>query len=92
MLDEAKRYLRLDEDYTFEDADIQFFINVAKVYLKNATSKEFDEDNDLHKMIVLAIVVELYENRISHNSSVNDFNRIIKSMILQASFEDDKDE
>lgn len=59
---EAKSYLRLEEDYTDEDNDIEALLSAAEGYLKNAGCTLNDGD-EVAKLAVKILVVHWYENR-----------------------------
>jgi uncharacterized phage protein (predicted DNA packaging) len=61
MLGEVKEYLRIDGSE--EDSFLVSLITAAKAYIKNATGKVIDEDNDLHRLAVNLLVSHWYENR-----------------------------
>lgn len=90
MLALTKQFLRLDEHYKHEDELINHLIDTAKEYFKNATGKEFDEKNTIHRQVVLLLVTNWYENR---NTQVSqELDRTLTSMLLQSGLErvDDK--
>ncbi|MDT8717608.1 phage gp6-like head-tail connector protein [Clostridium sp. 19966] len=59
---EAKKYLRLEEDYTSEDEDIESLIMAAEQYLINAGCILIETDN-VAKLAIKMLVVHWYENR-----------------------------
>lgn len=61
ILEEVKEYLRVDG--TDEDYQVSSLISAAKLFIKNATGKEVNETNALHKLAVCLLVVHWYENR-----------------------------
>lgn len=73
-LNEAKKYLRLDDDYTDEDADIQPFIDAAEMYLINAGCT-LKPDDQLAKLAIKILVSNWYENRCIEITGPN-FNKI----------------
>jgi uncharacterized phage protein (predicted DNA packaging) len=60
-LAEVKEYLKVDTD--IDDALIAIQIEVAEEYLKNATGKEFTDDNKLAKLYCFMLVENMYELR-----------------------------
>lgn len=82
--DEAKRYLRLDEDYTDEDTDITALVMAAEGYLKNAgcTLKDGDE---LAKLAIKMLVVHWYENR-EPTGEANKLAYGLQSLITQLQY------
>jgi len=61
-LAEAKKYLKLDVDYTDEDDDIQPLIDAAEGYLKNAGCT-LNTGDKVAKLAIKMLVVHWYENR-----------------------------
>lgn len=90
-LEETKQWLRIDgED---DDVLLNSLINSAELYLKNATGKQFDNTNELAKLICLVLVVDWYENRefvgkadnVRHTINSN-VRHTINSILLQLSY------
>lgn len=63
MIDQVKQYLNIDFDYFEEDRFIQTLIIAGETYIKNATGKNFEEDNELHCLCLMILVSHWYENR-----------------------------
>ena len=61
-VDEAKKYLRIEPEYTDEDEDISAIIAAAEQYLLNAGCILNDGD-ELAKLAEKMLVVLWYENR-----------------------------
>lgn len=61
-LNEAKKYLRIEIDYTDEDDDITALTNSAEGYLKNAGCV-LNSDDEVAKLAIKMLVVHWYENR-----------------------------
>lgn len=61
-INEAKKYLRLDEDYTDEDTDITALIMAAGGYLKNAGCT-LNAGDEVAKLAIKMLIVHWYENR-----------------------------
>ncbi|ERN54102.1 head-tail connector protein [Alkalihalophilus marmarensis] len=63
-INEAKLYLRLDEDDDTEDNLIDLLISTAEEYIKSATGFKFENSvPERAKMIALFLVSHWYENR-----------------------------
>lgn len=80
-LNTIKNYLKID----FDDDDelINMLIAAAKEYIVNAIGN-FDENKATHRLLLLNIVANLYENRSFLNSKNNEkVAYIIKSLITQ---------
>ncbi|MGH0606846.1 head-tail connector protein [Bacillus mycoides] len=60
-LEEAKEYLRVDGNE--EDVLITSFIKAAERYIKNATSKDVDLDDELAKLAARILISHWHENR-----------------------------
>lgn len=78
----VKQFLRLDEQYNYEDELLGHFISTAENYIENATGKEFDEEDNLHRQILLLLVSNWYENR--NVAITQGLDRTLTSMLLQA--------
>ncbi|WP_432408554.1 head-tail connector protein [Wukongibacter sp. M2B1] len=65
-LNEAKLYLRLEEDYLEEDDLLSALIVFSEEYIKNATGKtsEFFSENELYKLAQKMIISHIYDNRL----------------------------
>lgn len=79
-LEDVKNYLRVD--FPDDDMLIAVMIDTGKQYIVDAVGK-FDENNPKHNMVLLAIVAQLYENRMLQGQSSGRITRIINSMLLQ---------
>ena len=60
-LEMVKQYLRIDEDY--DDEIIRIMMDAAEQYIIGAVGK-FDKKNPKARMLFLAIMQDLYENRV----------------------------
>lgn len=63
LIDDLKEYLRLDADDTEEDSFLGVLIAAAKMYIKTATGKEFNEESPRHRLAVYLYCTHMYENR-----------------------------
>lgn len=84
MLALVKVNLGYTSDYVDEDFEnlVNHLIDTAKEYFKNATGKEFNKDNTIHKQVVLLLVTNWYENR--NTAITHELDRTLTSMLLQA--------
>lgn len=82
MLALVKQNLRVDPHYIHEDELLTHYIDTAKEYFKEATGREFDKDNHIHKNIILLLTSHWFENR--NIAITNDLDRTLTSMFLQA--------
>ncbi len=80
---EVKGYLRIDDDYTEEDINLNLMIGAAEQYLKNATGKEFDENNKLAKLVCLILITDWYENRDMIGKASEKVRYSIQSCLIQ---------
>ncbi len=88
-LQEIKEYARIDIEE--DDKLLQGLILAAEEYLKNATGKEYPEndnygnkiDYDLEKIYLQLLISYWYENRAPAGRTGEDFNRMTKSLLLQ---------
>ena len=83
-LDEVKNFGRI---YHHDD-DIQLisFVNAGAQYLRNATGKEFADDNELAKLYVQIWAIARYENR-AQDSDVKD---TLNAILTQLQYCDDE--
>ncbi|WP_318773059.1 head-tail connector protein [Bacillus gobiensis] len=61
-MNEAKRYLRIEEDFTEEDEDVGALVSAAEKYLKNAGCL-LNPDDEMAKLAVKMLTIHWYENR-----------------------------
>lgn len=78
--EDIKNYLRVDFDD--DNALIEMLIDTAKQYISDAVGN-FDDSVPKHNMALLAVVAQLYQNRILQGQSSGKITRIINSMLLQ---------
>lgn len=60
-LNDAKIFLKVD--YDDDDLTIESLIKASESYLKNATGKEFTNNNDLAVLYCKVLINEWYNNR-----------------------------
>lgn len=89
-LDELKPYLRLELDYTEEDAYLELLIKNAEIYISDAArSIETMGENSLKKAKLLALVLisDWYENReytkTMGEKTSDKVRHTIKSLLMQ---------
>lgn len=82
-LDEAKTWLRIDGNE--DDSIILMLINSAEAYLKNATGKEYSDNNSHAKLICLVLVTDWFENR-EFVGKADNVRHTIKSMLMQLEY------
>lgn len=85
-LDEAKLFLRLEDNYTDEDTLIQSLISAAEEHLLNATGIMFDSTNNLAKLYVNVLVSDFYDNRSSTEELKIKTRLILDSILLQLQY------
>ncbi|MBP1083501.1 head-tail connector protein [Bacillus capparidis] len=61
-VNEAKRYLRIEEDFTEDNEDVGALISAAEKYLKNAGCM-LNPDDEMAKLAVKMLTIHWYENR-----------------------------
>lgn len=76
-LEDVKKYLKLNADYTGDDTYIEGLISLAKNLIYAQTGIEFVEDDEnsdeVYKMAILLTVQHFYDNRTSMtDKSVNE--------------------
>lgn len=81
LLKLVKQYNAID----FEDDDeiLGIFIEESKDYITEFTGKSFDENNKKHKLILIALVKDLYENRGYTVKEIGKRNRHIHTLLLR---------
>lgn len=72
----VKSYMRIEDDFTEDDAELTLYMSVAKAYLIKRCSMTEDEFNESSILVIpfLMLVAEFYTNKnvtISTNSKVN---------------------
>ena len=70
-LEQAKEYLRIDEDLTEDDRLIENLIVAATDYLEQTTGKKYSADSDLFALAVKMLVTHWYENRSIFSTKTN---------------------
>ena len=70
-LEQAKEYLRIDEDLTEDDELIGGLIEAATDYLEQTTGKEYSDDSQLFVLAVKMLVAHWYENRSVFSTKTN---------------------
>lgn len=79
-IDEVKKHLKIDHDY--EDDSILLLMAASEDFIKNATGKNFDERNNLAKVVSLFLIADMYENRSMTTDKMNERIRSIVTMLL----------
>lgn len=81
-LEETKEFLKVD--YEDEDIFIQDLINASEQYLKNATGREFNSDNQLAKLYCRVLVNEWFKDRgLMQDGKTSDKVRFTLTSILR---------
>lgn len=60
-LNEAKAYLRITSNN--DDELLQSLQQAAQLYITNTTGKQYDDTNELHKLLCKLLIVHWYEHR-----------------------------
>ncbi len=86
-LEQAKEYLRIDEDLTEDDALIGGLIEAAIDYLEQTTGKKYSDDSQLFVLAVKMLVAHWYENRsvFSTKTNINNLPHSIEAIITHIS-------
>lgn len=87
-LEEAKNWLR---DVPEEDhSTVIMLSSTAELYLKNATGKTFDSQNELAKLFCLVHIADWYDNRESTEIAIGKTSKRIRftveSILLQLQY------
>ena len=87
MIDKAKEYLRIDEDY--EDSLIEMLIDFSKEEIKNSTGVTFDYGGDTktYELAQLIIITDRYENRGSQDLEFKP-NNMLSSLYTKLKYGD----
>lgn len=86
----VKDYLRIDYDY--DDAFLKILIDAAESYLASAVN-DFDKKSKKKNfksradIVRLALIQEMYDNRILINDKSKDLSYTIRSMITQLQYD-----
>ena len=85
---QAKKWLRLELDYTEEDSTIQTLLDAAERYIYNATGTHFTSDNPLAVLLQQVLVCEMYERREATACVTEQIRQkpIVQSMVLQLQY------
>ncbi|WP_133016916.1 head-tail connector protein [Clostridium cuniculi] len=85
-LKDAKNFLKVD--YDDEDSIIEDLIISAEMYLKNATGKEFTNENKLAVLYCKVLITDWYNNReLMHQKNESDKVRYtLQSILLQLKY------
>jgi uncharacterized phage protein (predicted DNA packaging) len=67
--EQAKRYLRIEPDYTDEDEDITSLIAFSKEYIKGATGLD-ETDSETYRLAQKMIICDKYTNRGGEDVSI----------------------
>lgn len=85
-LEEVKTWLRQDGNH--EDVLIStILIPAAEKYLENATGKEFDNTNELAKLLCLVLVADWYVNRELVGKASDKVRHTVNSILQQLDLE-----
>ncbi|MED4206590.1 head-tail connector protein [Neobacillus mesonae] len=84
-VEEANNWLR---DIPEEDtAILKVIVDAAELYLKNATSKTFDDTNPQAKLFCLVLIADWYENRELIAEKPSEKKRLsLESMLAQLTY------
>lgn len=82
ILNLVKQYLRIDFD---DDDDIlRLFIDEAKQYILDTSGSEFNAENINHKLLLLAVVKDFYDDRGSMaDKPIHGHKYLISSIIMR---------
>lgn len=85
-LDEAKMFLRLDNDYTDEDMLVQSLELAAEEHLLNATGIVFDSTNNLAKLYINVLLADFYNDRGITQELKSKTRTTLASIVLQLQY------
>lgn len=81
-LEEAKKYLRIDDSY--EDVFIQELITTSEDYIDSMVGEGYkanDKAKNLAKLLQYKLIADMYENRLSEIANNTKEDRIITSIL-----------
>lgn len=86
-LEEMKKYLRIDSDYTEEDELITTLIESAEEMLINQTGLSLEQlsKSKLSKVYISKYVAEMFENRGSSERTSSKTQNVLDAIIAQLS-------
>lgn len=85
-IEEAKEHLRIDSDE--DNMYIKRLIKASEQFIKNATGKTFNEDNELAKEVCLLLVADMYENRVVTSEKVGiTVRQLVTIMLTQLAYD-----
>jgi hypothetical protein len=86
-LDQAKAWLRLESEYTYEDTLIQGLLDATEIYIFNATGVAYDGTNKLAVLLQQVLVCEMYEHRDAESkASELQHKPIVQSILMQLEY------
>lgn len=84
QLEDVKVYLRIDIDD--DDATLRLIIDAARKYVEKQIG-ECNEEDPRVKMLLLAVIANMYENRMLTTSKPETESYVVKIMIMQLQME-----
>lgn len=86
-LEQAKNYLKVDEDITDDDELISSLISAADDYVERTTGKTNSGDNSssLYDLCVKMLVAHWYENRAVYSAkpgAINDIPHTVTALLI----------
>lgn len=85
-LEEIKDYLHIDADFDDDDDLLEMLLEAAKQFIKEATGKEFEEENKLYKLLILILISHYYEHREAvSDGTLTEVPYTIKSLLTHLS-------
>lgn len=85
-LEEAKRWLRLEEGYAEEDGLLQILLQAAEKYLANATGRQDWGDDPIAKLFVQVLIADWYEHREAVGQVRDELRTSVRSILLQLQY------
>lgn len=86
-LEEAKEWLHVE--HNDDDKLLNSLVKASEQYLKNATGFQYDNKNELAKLICLVLIVDWYENRELVGKASDKVRHTINSILMQLSYGSD---
>lgn len=87
-IEDVKQYARIDSDD--EDGILALMLEAARKYVNHAVGK-CDESDERVKILLLAIISNMYDNRVLAVEKSQSVQYVANQMIMQLQFEYDKE-
>lgn len=80
-LEEVKQAIRVDFDD--DDTFITLLINAAEGFVKDSLDTDYDDENPRHRVLLIALVDDMYQNRSFTAQKTEKIRYIVRSISAQ---------